>query len=170
MQNITTDNEQKKAELERIRAEADNLREGMEGFRTSLVVSPQGDLARRSLLIIRISQRDTKEQADEIQRRLTAKEADINRIRTQREEYRAETSELRARDSDKAKAMEETTKLSHSRKERVTALESEVKRLKVALRALKGDKEGVEMLVKGEEDDVVQMLREKLSWVGSYVD
>lgn len=59
--------------------------------------------------------------------------------------------------------MEETNKLSASRKERITALESEVKRLKIYLRALKGDLEGVKMLSAGEEEDTVQMLRDKLA-------
>ena len=164
VQNITIDNDQRKSDLERVRVEADSLREGMESFRNSLMVS--SSFRSRScpwLIASAHSQRDTKEQIDEIQRRLNTKESDINRIRTQREEYRAEISELRARDSDKMKASEEVTKLSGSRQERITALESEVKRLKMSLRALKGDKEGVEMLLKGEEEDAVHLLREKLA-------
>jgi E3 ubiquitin-protein ligase BRE1 len=107
-------------------------------------------------------QRDATDQVEEIQRKLTLKESDLTRIRAQREDFRAEASELKAKELDKMKSVEEVTRLNQSGKERIEALGSEVRRLKMSLAARRGDGETVDLLLGAEEVDVIRDLQERL--------
>lgn len=63
------------------------------------------------------------------------------------------------------KSVEEVTRLNQSGKERIAALGSEVRRLKMSLAARRGDGETVDMLLGAEEADVIRDLQERLKLV-----
>lgn len=60
------------------------------------------------------------------------------------------------------KSVEEVTRLNQSGKERIEALGSEVRRLKMSLAATRGDGETVDLLLGAEEADVIRDLQDRL--------
>lgn len=60
-------------------------------------------------------QREAEDQIEEIQQRLLAKESDLTRIRAQREEFRADATELRAKESEKIRNSDQLRTLAESR-------------------------------------------------------
>ncbi|GJN91021.1 hypothetical protein Rhopal_004035-T1 [Rhodotorula paludigena] len=121
-----------KGDADRAMKEADELREGMEAYRESAV-------------------RDASEQATELRTRVAAQESDLSRLRTMRDDSRAEVAELRAKESDKAHALDELRTLANARKARLRAYESELRRVRIGRAAEKGDAEGVELRVREAE-------------------
>lgn len=109
-----------------------------------------------------MNQREASEQVEEVQKRLLAKEGDLARIRAQREEYRAEAQELKVRDADKQRYVGEIKSLVSSKEERITAYDSEVRRLKMQIAASKGQGETVELLAARSEEDIVNDLQTRL--------
>ncbi|TIB14200.1 hypothetical protein E3P92_02077 [Wallemia ichthyophaga] len=69
-------------------------------------------------------------QVEDVLQRLQAKEADINRLRGQREELNSELNVRRTKDYGKLQYIEQTQQLSESRLERISCLKSETQRLK----------------------------------------
>ncbi|BGP40652.1 E3 ubiquitin-protein ligase bre1 [Rhodotorula kratochvilovae] len=121
-----------KGDADRAAKEADELREGMEAFRETAV-------------------REASEQVTDLQTRLSAHESDLTRLRAARDELKAETSELRAKESDKARALDELKTLAQARKSRLLAYESELRRLRIGKAAERGDLEGVDLRVREAE-------------------
>lgn len=107
-------------------------------------------------------QREAGEQVEEVQKRLLVREADLARIRAQREEYRAEAQELKIRESDKLKNAAELKTLVTSREERIAVYDSQVRRLKMLIAAGKGQGETVDLLAARAEEDVVHDLQDRL--------
>ncbi|GAA5910720.1 hypothetical protein JCM8208_003545 [Rhodotorula glutinis] len=121
-----------KGDADRAAKEADDLREGMESFRESAV-------------------REASEQVVDLQTRLFAHESDLARLRAARDELKAETSELRAKETDKVRALDELKTLAQARKSRLQAYESELRRVRIGKAADRGDVEGVALRVREAE-------------------
>ncbi|GAA5987856.1 hypothetical protein JCM10908_007246 [Rhodotorula pacifica] len=122
----------KRVEAEKATKEADELREGMESFREALL-------------------RDASTQSSELQSRLTVRESEVARIRSNRDELKAEISELKAKDSDKMNALSEMRTLADARKSRLQAYASELRRLRIGQAGERGDLEGVQLRVRHAE-------------------
>lgn len=143
VQHLQLEFDTKKGELAAVQKDADELRVGAESFRD-------------------MTQSEAAAQIEEVQKRLLGKEADLARIRAQREEYAAEARELKAKEADKMKHVQELMTLAASRQERITAYDSQVRRLKMSAAAREGRGETVDLLAKGEEDEVVHDLQSRL--------
>ncbi|KAI3623745.1 BRE1 [Malassezia furfur] len=76
---------------------------------------------------------------DELQKQLRARDADIVRLRGQRDELNAELLERRARDTIKFAQVDELKALVAPKDERIEALRAQVHRLGVVLGALRGE-------------------------------
>ncbi|GAA5837842.1 hypothetical protein JCM11251_004674 [Rhodosporidiobolus azoricus] len=147
--------EAKRQEAERAAKEAEDLKEGMEAFRDGVF-------------------RDATEQVTEIQTRLSSKESDLSRLRTTRDELKAEATELRAKEADRAKALDELRTLASARQGRLAAYASEVRRLRIGKAAEEGRPDEVDARIRvaetaeddaeeGEvEDDLVTDLQSRL--------
>lgn len=100
-----------------------------------------------------------------MQARLASNESDLNRLRAARDDLKAEASEIKAKDADRAKAYEELKTLAQSRQARIEVYQSEVKRLRMERAAKNGDVEGVEMRIDAEdktEEDLADDLKSRL--------
>lgn len=73
------------------------------------------------------------------------------RIRSNRDELKAEISELKAKDLDKMHALGEMRTLAEARKSRLQAYASELRRLRIGQAGDRGDLEGVELRVRHAE-------------------
>jgi len=93
-------------------------------------------------------QREASEQVVDLQTRLSAHESDLARLRAARDELKAETSELRAKETDKLRALDELKTLAQARKSRLQAYESELRRVRIGKAADRGDVEGVDLRVR----------------------
>ncbi|POW01313.1 hypothetical protein PSHT_12600 [Puccinia striiformis] len=125
-------------ELERVRSllettqkEADDLRERQEEFRTKIVA-------------------EMTKRMEDMEKKLSSKDADVTRIRATREETRSELHELKTRDVEKMKQVAQIRTLANSQ-DRINALSSEVRRLKMRLAADVGDRHTVDFLATNEE-------------------
>lgn len=143
VQHLAHDHESKRVELEKVNQEADEMREMQTTFREQIM-------------------REATEEVDEIQKKLLLKESDLTRIRTQREDFRAELTELKAKESEKVKNLDQLRLLASSREDRVIALGSEVRRLKMQIAALEGDGMAVDMYAEEQEENVVKDLQGRL--------
>ncbi|GAA5879038.1 hypothetical protein JCM3774_004477 [Rhodotorula dairenensis] len=132
VQFLGSEYDSKRTEAEKAVKEADELREGMESFREALL-------------------RDVKTQAGELQSRLATRESEVARIRSNRDELKAEVSELRAKDSDKLHALSEMKTLAEARRSRLQAYASELRRLRIGQAGDRGDLEGVQLRVRHAE-------------------
>lgn len=103
-----------------------------------------------------------------MQKKLILKESDLTRIRTQREEFRSEMTEIRVKEGDKMKSLEQLKTLATSREDKIGALMSEIRRLKMRIAAAEGDAVTVDLLGTGEEEDIIKDLQARLKLVCSY--
>ncbi|KAK4054643.1 E3 ubiquitin-protein ligase bre1 [Microbotryomycetes sp. JL221] len=143
VQHLMSEMELKRTELERLSKEADGFREQQETFRVKTM-------------------KEAKDQLDEMQKRLNLKEADLSRIRAQREDLKTETTQLRSKDWDKMKFVEALKTLNTSQTERLKAYSSQVKRLRMQVAAAEGDLTMVETFSQTDEQDLVNDLRQRL--------
>jgi E3 ubiquitin-protein ligase BRE1 len=95
---------------------------------------------------------------------LAKRDADLTRLRDQRELLHAELNELRSRENIKYQSSRELKALAESRAERITQLESEVRRHKAKLAAHAGNEDIMKHFWEGKVDDLqyVDGLRRKL--------
>lgn len=98
---------------------------------------------------------------------MRAKDADLARLRGQRDDLSAELTERRQRENLKLAQMQEIRTLANAKQERISALSSEVRRLKLAFAASRGDSQTVEALKaaggEGESDlTLLAQLEERL--------
>lgn len=77
--------------------------------------------------------------SDELQKQLRARDADLVRLRGQRDELNAELLERRARDQVKFTQVDEAKALVARKEEQMAVLQSETTRLRTELAALRGD-------------------------------
>ncbi|KAH0827390.1 hypothetical protein J3R83DRAFT_4044 [Lanmaoa asiatica] len=100
----------------------------------------------------------------ELKTLLSKRDADNLRVRELRDQYGAELSERKARDSVKLQSIHELKELAESRSERISQLQSEVARHKARLAALSGDEDLMKYFFgdKFEDLDYVRSLRRKL--------
>ncbi|KAI8993085.1 BRE1-domain-containing protein [Trametes punicea] len=82
----------------------------------------------------------------ELKAMLSKRDAELLRIRDQRDQYHAELNERRAKESAKMSSLSEFKSLAEARAERIAVLESENKRLKTRLAASAGDEDLVAFL------------------------
>ncbi|KAK4703986.1 E3 ubiquitin-protein ligase BRE1, partial [Phenoliferia sp. Uapishka_3] len=143
VQTMTGEYDTKLKEVDKAQKEADGLREGQESFRQMIF-------------------REAEELVDDIQKRLVVRETDLTRIRSQREDARAEATELRARESEKVKNLDQLKTLASSREDRIAAYASEVRRLKMEIAAKEGDATSVDLYAGAEEADIVKDLQGRL--------
>ncbi|GAA5830964.1 hypothetical protein JCM5353_004455 [Sporobolomyces roseus] len=145
VQYLSGEYETKRQEADRATKEADGFREGMEAFREDVI-------------------RESTEQLNELQSRLASNESDLNRLRAARDDLRAETNEIKAKDLERSKAIDELRILAESRTARMEVYQSEVKRLRMDRAARKGDVEGVEMRIEGDktEEELADDLKTRL--------
>lgn len=101
---------------------------------------------------------------EELEKLVKAKEADVTRLRSQRDELNSELTERRSREQVKFTQIEEMKALLNSKEERLTLLSSQVRRLRMTVAALQGQSAGVAVLVKAEdeEEDQFQQLSRAL--------
>lgn len=88
--------------------------------------------------------------SDELQKQLRARDADIVRLRGQRDELNAELLERRARDTIKFAQVDEIKALVAPKDERIEALKGEVHRLRMRVAALRGEERTVQALAESE--------------------
>ncbi|KAG1771722.1 BRE1 E3 ubiquitin ligase-domain-containing protein [Suillus occidentalis] len=95
---------------------------------------------------------------------LAKRDADLTRLRDQRELLHAELNELRSRENIKYQSSRELKVLAESRAEKITQLESEVRRHKAKLAAHSGNEDLMKHFWEGKVDDLqyVEGLRRKL--------
>ena len=79
------------------------------------------------------------------------RESEVARIRSNRDELKAEISELKAKESDKMHALSEVKTLAEARKSRLQAYASELRRLRIGQAGDRGDLEGVQLRVRHAE-------------------
>lgn len=94
---------------------------------------------------------------------LAKRDADLTRLRDQRELLHAELNELRSRENIKYQSSRELKALAESRAEKITQLESEVRRHKAKLAAHAGNEDLMKYFWEGKVDDLqyVDGLRRK---------
>lgn len=88
--------------------------------------------------------------SDELQKQLKARDADIVRLRGQRDELNAEMLERRARDTVKFAQVDELKALLAPKDERIEALKGQAHRLQLQVAALRGDAHAVQVLSESE--------------------
>lgn len=108
------------------------------------------------------TQREAADQVQDLQKQLKTRDTDLNRIRAQREELRGEASQLKARDWDRVKLIDQIKTLNKSQEERIVAYASETTRLRMQVAAANGDAALVETLAKTDEKDLVSDLQSRL--------
>lgn len=140
---ITLELERTRGLLEATQKDADELRERQEEFRTNIVA-------------------EMTKRLEDMEKKLASKDADVTRIRATREEARSELHELKSRDVEKMKQVAQIRTLANSRQDRINALSSEVRRLKMRLAADVGDRNSVDFLATKEEVDIVKALQERI--------
>lgn len=90
---------------------------------------------------------------DELEKMVKAKEADVTRLRSQRDELNAELTERRSREQVKFTQIEEMKALLNSKEERLTLLTSQVRRLRMSVSAFRGQSAGVAALAETESEE-----------------
>ncbi|TKY86431.1 hypothetical protein EX895_004580 [Sporisorium graminicola] len=105
---------------------------------------------------------EASNRSEDLEKLVKAKEADVTRLRSQRDELNAELTERRSREQVKFTQIEEMKALLNSKEERLTLLSSQVRRLRMAVAAFQGQTVGVAALIKAdtEEDQFEQVSRE----------
>lgn len=95
---------------------------------------------------------------------MSKREADNLRLRELRDQFGAELSERKARDSVKLQSIHELKELAESRSDRISQLQSEVARHKARLAALSGDEDLMRYFfeAKSDDPDYVRNLKRKL--------
>ena len=145
---LRDDTDRTLAEAELVQRESDTIREQQGQWRQTVLADAAG-------------------QIEEISQRLTKTDADLQRVRNQREDFRGEINDLKAREAEKYKQVEQIRTLANSRQDRVIALLSEVRRLKIQLAAAQSDHAAVEALAAlPKEDDLAVAVSASLKCVG----
>lgn len=85
---------------------------------------------------------------------LAKRDAENARLREQREQYNAELTERKARESVKLQHMQELKELSESRSERIIQLKSEIARHRARLAAQCGEEDLMKYFFEGKVEDV----------------
>ncbi|KIJ67989.1 hypothetical protein HYDPIDRAFT_83645 [Hydnomerulius pinastri MD-312] len=103
----------------------------------------------------------------ELKTLLAKRDADNLRVRELRDQYGAELTERKAKDTVKLQSMHELKELAESRSERISQLQSEVARHKAKLAAYSGDEDLARYFFEGKVDDLdyVHDLKRKLDEV-----
>lgn len=99
---------------------------------------------------------------EDLEKKLAGRDADVTRIRATREEARSELHELKSRDAEKMKQVAQIRTLANSRQERINALASELRRLKMRLAAEAGDRDTIDFLAINEEINLAKVLQDRL--------
>lgn len=110
------------------------------------VVSENADLRERRYEFQASAQEEASAIADKLREQLKARDADVTRLRTARDEATAELSESRAQQGVKLSQCEEMKQLVTNKDLRIHALRSEVRRLQMSLAAQRGDKKLLDSL------------------------
>lgn len=93
---------------------------------------------------------------------MAARDTDLNRIRLQREELRAENNECKAREAEKLRQIDQIRTLSNSKEDRLTAFKSEVKRLRMKIAADRGDSDAVSLEAVADDESRIVALTGQL--------
>lgn len=104
---------------------------------------------------------EANSRCEDLEKLVKAKEADVTRLRSQRDELNAELTERRSREQVKFTQIEEMKALLNSKEERLTLLTSQVRRLRMTVAAFQGQSVGVSALAaaEAEEDHFAQLSR-----------
>ena len=108
---------------------------------------------------------EARTEAEALRQQMTRKDADLVRLRGQRDDLTAELTERKTREAEKMRHSEEVEVLANARQERITYLVSEVTRLKGKLGAVSGS-EGYLSFLRGDggiDGDYVKTLEGKIS-------
>lgn len=97
--------------------------------------------------------------ADSLREQLKSRDADVARLRAQRDDLNAELTDRRSRDGIKMAQIDEIKQLASSKDLRIETLRSEVRRLQMSLAAQRGDSAAVESLKSdGIGEDEVELI------------
>ncbi|KAH9810216.1 hypothetical protein DFH28DRAFT_1065038 [Melampsora americana] len=143
MSHATIELERTRTLLETAQKEADELRERQNDYGAAIST-------------------EMTSRIEDLEKKLSSRDADVTRIRATREEARSELHELKSRDAEKMKQVAQIRTLANSRQDRISALASEVRRLKMRLAADVGDKDSVEYLATNEEIELAKGLQARL--------
>jgi E3 ubiquitin-protein ligase BRE1 len=94
--NLSQDADTALLELAALQKETDSLRELQSTWREGVL-------------------KEASAQLEELNKRITAKDTDLARIRSQREDHKAETIELRARDAEKLKSVDQVRTMANAK-------------------------------------------------------
>lgn len=142
LRNAQQDLQSSKEAMQALETEATALREDRAAFQQTV----EAEAASRS---------------EDLEKLIKAKEADVTRLRSQRDELNAELTERRSREQVKFTQIEEMKALLNSKEERLILLSSQVRRLRMAVAAFHGQSAGVSALAtaESEEDQFEQVSR-----------
>ena len=162
---------------ERIVAENADLRQKRDEFEANAKVNIRGENLSRNVSdrsLLSAPQLEADSQVDNLRAGLKAHEADLARIRGQRDDFSASLMEKKQREAVRLAQIDEMKALVHSKDKRIVALKSEVWRLQYSLASKGGDEgtmqrlrskaEGGEEAVKQGEVDVelIETLQDRL--------
>lgn len=130
------------------------------------VEAENNDLRERRVEFEANAQAEAFSVADNLREQLKGRDADVARLRAQRDDLNAEVADKRQKESIKLAQVDEMKQLVASKDLRLEALRSEVRRLQMTLAAQKGDSAMVESLKSegaGEADvELIASLQERL--------
>ncbi|CAO1617547.1 unnamed protein product [Sympodiomycopsis kandeliae] len=110
--------------------------------------------------------KDASKVAEGLRGQLKSRDADVSRLRAQRDELNGELTEKKARETVKLAQVEEMKQLAASKDKRIDTLRSEVRRLQMSLAAQQGNTSLVQSLksegVNDDEIGVIASLQERL--------
>lgn len=101
---------------------------------------------------------EASSRTEDLEKLVKAKEADVTRLRSQRDELNAELTERRSREQVKFTQIEEMKALLNSKEERLTLLTSQVRRLRMTVAAFHGQSAGVSASAADAEEDQFAIL------------
>ncbi|GAC92964.1 E3 ubiquitin-protein ligase bre1 [Pseudozyma hubeiensis SY62] len=101
---------------------------------------------------------EASSRTEDLEKLVKAKEADVTRLRSQRDELNAELTERRSREQVKFTQIEEMKALLNSKEERLTLLSSQVRRLRMTVAAFHGQSTGVSASAADAEEDQFAIL------------
>lgn len=152
---------------ERLETENGDLREGRTDFETTAKVSDcSGRIATRiAHVVVHPTQAEADAQVDGLRNAIKAHEADVARLRNQRDEASAELVEKKHKETVRCAQIDEMKALVQSKESRITALRSEARRLQLTLATKSNDAKLVDRLRAGAQREGMAHMEEDVAFI-----